>query len=120
MRHWSATARCIEWKDDNTVLYRVKDWHGHKKLDQTLKYISLAKLYDDKAGSWLNRALKRRRNVGGKRGKLKKKELQQLLQITNNAKNGGHSLEFSPVENYGRGGIRTRDVWLRRPAPYPG
>lgn len=51
MRHWSATARCIEWKKDNTVLYRVKDWHGHKKVDQTLKYISLAKLYDDKAGA---------------------------------------------------------------------
>ena len=25
------------------------------------------------------------------------------------------------LENdYGRGGIRTRDIWLRRPAPYPG
>lgn len=68
MRHWSATARCIEWSDDNRVLYRVKEWLGHKKTDQTLKYIQLASLYNQNKGSWLRRALKRRR-VGGKLGR---------------------------------------------------
>ena len=66
MRHWCATARCIEWKKDNTVLYRVKDWMGHKKTDQALKYIQLASLYNSNSGSWLGRALKRRRTkIGG-------------------------------------------------------
>lgn len=65
MRHWAATARCIEWKKDNTVLYRVKYWLGHKQLDQTLRYLDLAKLYDQGKGSWLSRALKQhKKHVG--------------------------------------------------------
>lgn len=58
MRHWCATARCIEWKDDYTVLKRVKSWLGHKRLDTTEKYIDLASLYNQGKGSWLSRALK--------------------------------------------------------------
>ena len=79
MRHWCATARCIEWKKDNTVLYRVKDWMGHKKTDQTLKYIQLASLYSNNSGSWLSRALKRRRckTVGGKHGQIREKRITQ-------------------------------------------
>ena len=80
MRHWCATARCIEWKKDNTVLYRVKDWMGHKKTDQTLKYIQLASIYNNNSGSWLGRALKRRRckTVGGKHGqKIGEKRITQ-------------------------------------------
>ena len=44
---------------------------GHKKTDQTLKYIQLASLYNNNSGSWLSHALKRRRckTVGGKHGK---------------------------------------------------
>ncbi len=65
MRHWAATARCIEWKKDNTVLYRVKYWLGHKQLDQTLRYLDLAKLYDQGKGSWISRALKQhKKHVG--------------------------------------------------------
>lgn len=58
MRHWCATARCIEWKNDNTVLLRVQNWLGHKNLAQTSNYIGLARLYDQNSGSWLGRALK--------------------------------------------------------------
>ena len=90
------------------LLYRVKDWYGHKKLDQTLKYISLAKLYDDNAGSWLNRALKRRRNVGEKCSHKRITEKKPSF------------VKITRRENSGRGGIRTRDHWLRRPVPYPG
>jgi predicted DNA-binding ribbon-helix-helix protein len=28
--------------------------------------------------------------------------------------------EYLCDKESGRGGIRTRDIWLRRPAPYPG
>ena len=28
--------------------------------------------------------------------------------------------DYLSENDYGRGGIRTRDIWLRRPAPYPG
>jgi len=68
MRHWCATARCIEWaKEDHTVLNRAKEWLGHKKTDQTLVYTHLASLYNQNNGSWLRRALKRRRgNVASK------------------------------------------------------
>ena len=87
MRHWAATARCIEWKKDNTVLYRVKYWLGHKQLDQTLRYLDLAKLYDQGKGSWLSRALKQhKKHVGGmyefpgkKRITAKKAEIRSKL-----------------------------------------
>ena len=76
MRHWAATARCIEWKKDNTVLYRVKYWLGHKQLDQTLRYLDLAKLYDQGKGSWLSRALKQhKKHVGGMYDLLGKKRI---------------------------------------------
>jgi hypothetical protein len=32
-----------------------------------------------------------------------------------------HLIFFNKFKFFsGRGGIRTRDIWLRRPAPYPG
>jgi hypothetical protein len=65
MRHWALTARCIEWQADNTVLARVQHWAGHKKLEQTLRYLSLASLYNSGKGSWLSRALKRSDRIGG-------------------------------------------------------
>ena len=104
MRHWCATARCIEWKKDNTVLYRVKYWLGHKKLDQTLRYIDLAKLYDQGKGSWLSRVLKRHKNVGGKPGLTGEER--------NNEKNGSF-VPISPRRVNGRGGILSCSLLLK-------
>jgi len=58
MRHWCATARCVEWKNDYRVLLRVKDWLGHTSIGTTEKYIDLASFYDNNKGSWISRALK--------------------------------------------------------------
>lgn len=60
MRHWCATARCVEWLDDPRCLIRVKNWMGHKKINQTEKYIELADTYNNQ-NSWLSRALKLRK-----------------------------------------------------------
>ena len=68
MRHWCATARCIEWQNDNMVLVRVKYWMGHKRVDQTDNYVDLARLYNQGKGSWLSRALKQHKHVGGMHG----------------------------------------------------
>ena len=38
---------------------------GHVKLDQTLRYLDLAKLYDQGKGSWISRALRQHKHVGG-------------------------------------------------------
>ena len=110
MRHWCATARSIEWKKDNTVLYRVKYWMGHVKLDQTLRYLDLSKLYDQGKGSWLSRALKQHKHVGGMYGLTGKEQINEKMP------------RFVPIsrrEKYGPGGIRTRDLQLRRLSPYP-
>ena len=56
MRHWCATARMIEWNYD---IYRVSNWLGHVKIQQTTKYVHIAQdYYEQDQGSWLKRALK--------------------------------------------------------------
>ena len=110
MRHWCATARCIEWKKDSTVLYRVKYWMGHVKLDQTLRYLDLAKLYDQGKGSWLSRTLKQHKHVGGLYDLSGKERTTQKMQ---------RFVLISPGDNSEPGGIRTRDLQLRRLSPYP-
>lgn len=67
MRHWCGTARCIEWQNDHKVLKRVQYWLGHspKRLDQTLRYLDLASLYNQGKGSWLSRALNHHNNIDG-------------------------------------------------------
>ena len=112
MRHWAATARCIEWKKDTTVLYRVKYWMGHVKLDQTLRYLDLAKLYDQGKGSWLSRALKQHKIDAGGMCDLPGKERISEKNPT--------FVPFTPGANDGPGGIRTRDLQLRRLPPNPG
>ena len=101
MRHWCATARCIEWKKDSTVLYRVKYWMGHVKLDQTLRYLDLAKLYDQGKGSWLSRALRQHKHVGGMCDFISEERTTEKKPIF---------VPFSSRENNGPGGIRTRDL----------
>ncbi len=98
MRHWCATARCIEWKKDSTVLYRVKYWMGHVRLDQTLKYLDLAKLYDQGKGSWISRALKQHKHVGGMYDLLGKERINEKMM---------RFVQISPRENNGPTGIRT-------------
>ena len=100
MRHWCATARCIEWKKDTTVLYRVKYWMGHVKLDQTLRYLDLAKLYDQGKGSWISRALKQHNNhVGGTCDISGKERTNEKIP---------RFVPTSPEEDNGPVGIRTR------------
>jgi integrase len=56
-RHWSATARYIEWRD----IYKVAQWHGHKNINRTANYIHLAEqYYQQEPKSWLKAVLRSR------------------------------------------------------------
>ncbi len=105
MRHWCATARCIEWQNDNRVLVRVKSWMGHKRVDQTDNYLDLARLYNQGKGSWLSRALKQHKNVGGMHGRppgrerITKKSGKFVPIPSRNFANPHRSVLFIPSEN---------------------
>jgi len=58
MRHWCGTARMIDWDKEGDAFARVQVWLGHSDPKDTTIYVQLHRLWDDKKGSWLSRALK--------------------------------------------------------------
>jgi len=87
-RHWDAIARMIDWGKNESALAMVNHWLGHDKdnIGQTMKYLDVARLFDDDCGSWLDRAFKRRlrtedsKNPAGTVNRQKSMPLYQTLE----------------------------------------
>ena len=84
----------------------------------TEDYIKFAEnYYRNDPYDWLRAVLKFHPN--SKKMKRYYRSCQEAPQKLTNKKNGPPEAHFSHGEKDGRGGIRTRDHWLRRPVPYP-
>ncbi len=115
-RHWCAVARLIKTKVEtgNFDIYTVKNWLGHERITTTESYIRYAEQYYRQLPvDWIAAALKPKSVVGKRSGRKVYKEK------INRPRFWGLLSKFSPVEVDGPGGIRTRDLQLRRLSPYP-
>jgi len=116
-RHWCAVARLLEW---NLKVIRVRDFLGHVKIETTMSYLRTAnQFYDRNEKDWLKRALRKHKTVFGD-SSLSKKPATAFQEKPNFPANTMSSHGTSPVAMYGPGGIRTRDLQLRRLPPNPG
>jgi integrase len=115
-RHWCAVARLLEW---NLKVIRVRDFLGHVKIETTMGYLRTAnQFYDRNEKDWLKRALRKHKTVFGD-SSLPKKPATAFQEKANFSVRTLSSTGTSPVEMYGPGGIRTRDLQLRRLSPNP-
>jgi len=126
MRDWSAIARLIRTKIEtkNWDIRTVKNDLGHKYEKTTESYIRYAENYYRKDPyDWLRSVLKFHRH-SLRMLRLMKQEYgpspKKITEILTNDKKGVIEVRVSPVEIYGPGGIRTRDLQLRRLPPNPG
>jgi integrase len=125
MRDWSAIARLIRTKIETKKwdIRNVKYDLGHKYEKTTESYVRYAENYYRKdPHDWLRAVLKFHKNSLRMKHLMKQEygSCQEISKISINTKKVSQSRWFSPVELYGPGGIRTRDLQLRRLPPNPG
>ena len=125
MRDWAAVARLIRTK------LETKKWDtrqvtralGHKYEKTTEVYIEDAeRKFRNDPYDWL-RAVLKFHPTSKRMQKLMKQPYrpsQEISQKPTNDKNRSPEVNSPPVGMYGPGGIRTRDLQLRRLSPYPG
>jgi hypothetical protein len=126
MRDWSAIARLIRTKVETKKwdVRTVKNALGHKYEKTTESYIKFAEDYYRKDPyDWLRSVLKFHKS-SMRMLRLMKQEYgpspKKITEILTNGKKGFIEVRRSPVEFYGPGGIRTRDLQLRKLPPNPG
>ena len=112
MRDWNAIARLIRTKIETGKwdIYDVKEDLGHKKVTTTENYVKYSKKYyrNDKY-DWLRAVLKFHPD-SNRMQKLMKQDYRSSQEILTNEKNKAPEGKNPPVEPYGPGGIRTRDL----------
>ncbi len=126
MRDWNAIGRLIRTKIETKKwdVRTVKNALGHKYEKTTESYIKFAEDYFRKDPyDWLRSVLKFHRS-SLRLLRLMKQEYgpsqEKTLKILTNRKKGLIEVRRSPVDFYGPGGIRTRDLQLRKLPPNPG
>ena len=129
MRDWCAIAQLIRTKIETNKwdTRTVKNALGHKYEKTTENYIKYAENYYRKDPyDWLRAVLKFHRNskrmlrLMGKENGTSQKQQPKILTNKNALLMNNLRLRQSTGEDsYGPGGIRTRDLQLRRLSPYP-